>query len=485
MPQFHIYSTTSSEVIAGRIITSTEKEPDVGKVDYESFSAGVRRAKNSYIKNVLIYVITAVLQYSVVNGSFSLMTSLAGERKGFAALVVTYISTMLAILTPGLIASLGCKAVIIMTNIGYLIFSIGNFTVQYYTLLPAAVFAGYSVGSVWICGTTYLNLLGMNYAKYHKTTENKMISYTNGISMFCFSSGFLFGNAVSSLLLSPTRDNDAVKVVNSTDECSLEPENIAENVWVYALRGTLTGMCILSLFLLIFLDNVKDETVNCKKISVKNLVTNIKETVIDFGKGCMQLRIGLVLPLLIAAGIEIAYFPGTFSRVYIAECVGVHVVGYVFIVYGAASAIASVSVGKLLGHVSITSVSLLNVCLNIGLVSFLLIWERQPNYFVMFTVAILWGICDGAWSTLISSYLAINLQGCLHVAHCTFVLPYMLGYVINYGFGLVFTSEYMLLLVAGGYLVAIPPYLIAEWLSNRRSFSQCLVSPESCHDQGY
>ncbi|XP_065908966.1 protein unc-93 homolog A-like [Dysidea avara] len=315
MPQFHIYSTTSSEMIAGRIITSTEKELDVGKMDYKNFSVEVRRAKNSYIKNVLIYVITAVLQYSVANGSFSLMTSLAGERKGFAALVVTYISTMLAILTPGLIASLGCKAVIIMANIGYLIFSIGNFTVQYFTLLPAAVFAGYSVGSVWICGATYLNLLGMNYAKYHKTTENKMISYTNGISMFCFSSGFLFGNAVSSLLLSPTRDSDAVKVGNSTDECSLEPENIAENVWVYALRGTLTGMCILSLFLLIFLDNVKDETVNCKKFALKNLLTNITETVIEFGKGCMQLRIGLVLPIPIAAGIEIAYFPGTFSRV--------------------------------------------------------------------------------------------------------------------------------------------------------------------------
>ena len=38
MPQFHIYSTASSEVIAGRIITSTEKEFDVGKVDYEKFS---------------------------------------------------------------------------------------------------------------------------------------------------------------------------------------------------------------------------------------------------------------------------------------------------------------------------------------------------------------------------------------------------------------------------------------------------------------
>jgi len=91
------------------------------------------------------------------------------------------------------------------------------------------------------------------------------------------------------------------------------------------------------------------------------------------------------------------------QQVYISECVGVHVVGYVFMVYGAASAMASICVGKLLGHVSITSVSLLNVCLNIGLVSFLLVWERQPNYFVMFTMALLWGICDGSWNSLISS----------------------------------------------------------------------------------
>ena len=201
---------------------------------------------------------------------------------------------------------------IVIVNIGYLLFSVGNFTVQYYTLLPAAVFSGYSVGSAWVCGATYLNLLGMDYAKYHKMTENKMISYTSGISMFYFSSGFLFGNAVSSLLLSPTRDNDAVKVVNSTDECSLEPENIAENVWVYALRGTLTGMCILSLFLLIFLDNVKDETVNCKKFSVKYLLRDVKDTIHVFGETSHQSNIGLVIPISIATGIGITYVQGTY-----------------------------------------------------------------------------------------------------------------------------------------------------------------------------
>ena len=88
---------------------------------------------------------------------------------------------------------------------------------------------------------------------------------------------------------------------------------------------------------------------------------------------------------------------------YVAECVGVHIVGYVFIVYGAACAVASICVGKLIGCVSLTSLSLLNVCLNIGLVAFLLIWEREPNYFVIFAVATLWGICDGSWTPLCSS----------------------------------------------------------------------------------
>ena len=86
-----------------------------------------------------------------------------------------------------------------------------------------------------------------------------------------------------------------------------------------------------------------------------------------------------------------------------AECVGVHIIGYVFIVYGAVSAATNVCVGKILGRVSITSVSLLTMCLNVGVVAFLLIWEREPNYSVIFVVGILWGICDGSWTVLASS----------------------------------------------------------------------------------
>ena len=99
----------------------------------------------------------------------------------------------------------------------------------------------------------------------------------------------------------------------------------------------------------------------------------------------------------------ILYVCLTCLQVYVAECVGVHIVGYVFIVYGGAGAVSSICIGKIFGKVSITSVALLTMCLNVGLLAFLLIWERQPSYYVIFVIAILWGVCDGSWAIVASS----------------------------------------------------------------------------------
>ena len=165
MPQFHIYTTTIYEVVASNIIESTEStnysDVDAGSAitpyagnpfSDPSFKLEARADKqldsgvdcrqsnySYYLKNFIIYIVSSTLQYSVANGTLNLLTSLAGEEKGFATLIVTYISSYMAILAPGLIKSLGCKAVIVIVNIGYLIFSIGNFKVEYYTLIPAAV----------------------------------------------------------------------------------------------------------------------------------------------------------------------------------------------------------------------------------------------------------------------------------------------------------------------------------------------------------
>ena len=81
-----------------------------------------------------------------------------------------------------------------------------------------------------------------------------------------------------------------------------------------------------------------------------------------------------------------------------------------------------------------------------------------------------------------TGYVALNLKDKLHVAQSLFMVPLMVGYSISYAFGLVLSSQHLLLLVAGSYLISLVPYLIAEWLSNRRSFMWCLGSPESSHN---
>ena len=319
MPQFHVYTTTVCEAVATRIIDSTETTAVPGKSTLndscEKQLVDGRRGKYSYyMKNFIIYIVSAILQYAVANGTLNLLTSLAGEEKGFVTLVVTYIASYLAIFAPGLIKSLGCKAVIVIVNIGYLIFSIGNFKVEYYTLIPAAIFGGYSIGTVWICGATYLNILGVSYAQNHRTTANKMISYTNGISMFCFSSGFLIGSITSSLLLLPTKDNEVTMATNATEKCSLEPENLAENKFVYIFRSTMVLMSIVGLILSIFfLDTLREEKI--ERFRLLNLLTNVKNSLTETGKAWCHPNIVLVTPLLIAGGIGIAFFPGTFSRV--------------------------------------------------------------------------------------------------------------------------------------------------------------------------
>ena len=79
MPQFHVYTTTVCEAVATRIIDTTEVTtvvPEAGKPTQndsckKELDIGVdsRRGKYPYyMKNFIVYIVSAILQYSVANG---------------------------------------------------------------------------------------------------------------------------------------------------------------------------------------------------------------------------------------------------------------------------------------------------------------------------------------------------------------------------------------------------------------------------------
>ena len=101
---------------------------------------------------------------------------------------------------------------------------------------------------------------------------------------------------------------------NATEECSLEPENLAENKFVYIFRSTMLCMSIVGLILSIFfLDNLKEEKI--EPFRLLSLSTNVKNSLKETGRAWCHPNIGLASPLFIAGGIGIAFFEGTFSRV--------------------------------------------------------------------------------------------------------------------------------------------------------------------------
>ena len=59
-------------------------------------------------------------------------------------------------------------------------------------------------------------------------------------------------------------------------------------------------------------------------------------------------------------------------------------------------------------------------------------------------------------------YMALNLKTQRHCSHYVLLLFYMVGYSITFGFGLLLSSQYLLLLLAGCFFVVIPSYLLAE-----------------------
>ena len=85
---------------------------------------------------------------------------------------------------------------------------------------------------------------------------------------------------------------------------------------------------------------------------------------------------------------------------FISECFGVGVVGLAVIAWGIGSSISSLVAGKISIHTSRTCVAIATALLHAGMILFMLFWEREPSYVMVFLTSLGSGIVDGVWTTL-------------------------------------------------------------------------------------
>ena len=80
-------------------------------------------------------------------------------------------------------------------------------------------------------------------------------------------------------------------------------------------------------------------------------------------------------------------------------------------VLGLSNALTSGVVGKIVKYVPRLVIVLIATSINVGLIMFLLLWERIPSYLMAFLFAIGWGFTGGVWNTLSSSMLHLKFGG--------------------------------------------------------------------------
>ena len=69
--------------------------------------------------------------------------------------------------------------------------------------------------------------------------------------------------------------------------------------------------------------------------------------------------------------------------------------------FGLASALSSIVSGYIVKYIPDSYVIYVGLTNNVGLVLFLLFWQRVPSFLVVFLFATVWGLSDGLWNTLV------------------------------------------------------------------------------------
>ena len=86
-----------------------------------------------------------------------------------------------------------------------------------------------------------------------------------------------------------------------------------------------------------------------------------------------------------------------------AECVGVHVVGYAIMVYGIGGTLGSFFSGKMLALKTERLTVLGTLFFHLIIITILVIWDREPIIILLLFISLAWGTCDGSWITICNS----------------------------------------------------------------------------------
>lgn len=110
-----------------------------------------RKEKRNINKNIIIISCGFLFLFTAFQSLQNLQSSLnPDEGLGLASLCVIYASLIMSCIfvPPFMIGRLGCKWTLVLAMTGYVLYTLANYYANWYTLMPASIIIGTSVGNL-------------------------------------------------------------------------------------------------------------------------------------------------------------------------------------------------------------------------------------------------------------------------------------------------------------------------------------------------
>ncbi|RXG60864.1 UNC93-like protein [Armadillidium vulgare] len=447
------------------------------------------RGKSSEVENpqnVLIISYAFMLNFTSFNSMANLQSSI-NKKLGTTSLWVIYLSLVLscAFVPSWLIKKLKTKWTLPICMFCYSAYIAAQFYPQYYTLIPTAFLLGLGAAPMWSAKCSYLTQVGELYGNIVGEDSEVIITRFFGIFFLFFQSSQVWGNIISSTVLSAgvenlTRSEEFLEIcgadfcpafaANLTASSSGEPETDEEKSEdrskIYLMASIYLCCSIASVLIIaIFVDPLSKLNIEEK---IDSNSRSGKELLVATFLHMQKINQILIIPLTMWSGFEQAFLGADFTAAFVSCGLGVHMVGYVMICYGVCDAVCSLCFSPLVKIIGRVPIFTFGAIVNFAMFTVMALWKPHPtDYAIFFIVASLWGIADAIWQTQINAFYGVIFPGEAEAAFSNYRLWESAGFILAYVWSGIICVELKIYILIGILSFAMIGYYVIEFLERK------------------
>lgn len=401
--------------------------------------------KYRILKNITVVSFAFMIQFTAFQGTANLQSSInAKDGLGTVSLSAIYAAIVVScIFLPTLvIRRLTVKWTLCFSMLCYAPYIASQFFPRFYTLVPAGILLGLGAAPMWASKATYLTQLGQVYAKITDQSVEAIIVRFFGFFFLAWQTAELWGNLISSLVLSSGAHggggHDSNHSLSSLDSCGANfcvvstsgnanlqrpPDDEIFEISAIYLSCIIAAVVIIGVFLdpLSRYGEKRRGSVSAQSISGIELLS---ATANQLKKPNQQ----LLIPLTVFIGMEQAFIGADFTQVgggeeilcistnnnliclppqaYVSCALGISQIGYVMICFGVVNAICSIIFGTVMKYTGRIPIILLGMVVHGSIIIVLMFWRPSPETpLIFFTISGLYGVGDAVWQTQINGEL--------------------------------------------------------------------------------